>query len=102
MGSILNAIKGVISSGFGIGTIVGFIRKAIKAKAIIREITEAYGAGTDVIVSLKNTRATIEDAVKDKKLTKEELEAVLMECRATIKEAEDFYREVKDVIDILR
>ena len=102
MSGIINAVKGVFTSGFGIATVVGFIRKAMKAKAIVKEITEAYGSGNDVVVSLKNTRATIEDAIKDKKLTKEELEDVLMKCRATIKEAEEFYKEAKDVIDIFK
>lgn len=102
MGSILNAIKGVVTSGFGIGTIYGFIRKAMNAKAIVKEITEAYGAGDDMIASLKNTKVAIEDAIKDKKLTEDELKDVLMKCRTTIKEAEDFYKEAKDVIDIFR
>lgn len=102
MGSIINAVKGVFTSGFGIGTLIGFIQKAWKSKALVKEITEAYGAGDEMIASLKNTRATIEDAMKDKKLTQAEVESVLKECRATIKEAEDFYKEVKDVIDIFK
>ena len=98
----LSAISGVFTSWFGLKKLYDIIKKFSQAKKLVKEIEEAYDELDDIPAAYAAFEMNARAALKDKKVTKEELERCIKEGYKLVKETKEFINEARDIVEIFR
>ena len=102
MGKIFGAIGGIFTSGFGLLKLKKYIGMIWTLYRNKKEITQAIGALNDVYREGLDLYNVTTSALKDKKITDAEKDAIIKEAREFAGSFKAAYEEGEDVLDIIK
>jgi hypothetical protein len=98
---IIGAIGAFIGSGFGLAKLKKYLGIGLKVwsnRDLINNAAKAWGEIDDVPGAVKKVRAEIKTALRDKELSKEEIDKILVVTLALVEELDEAYDATNPVI----